>query len=361
MELEAIYNQWQEGSSEDEVADAIDGLVVAYQADETDKVGAEILSKLSGYLASIALDVEIGSPLAAYSRSQQAVIRQVEDLPVNSEEEPLDILLEAAVTAAHDMDQANGPKAQRPIESKPVTSLLVDRPVVSFGRVRRESRKGPYPPDKRMQTLQSQSASAEAKETAFSLIMNEYEGDLFRYARSILRTSSATDRSAEDIIQLTFLRLWENNDKFKHDPDNPLALKAWLVRLTHNLVMDLLRRKIQTPLSMVFDPREGKEARGGNKVMFSGDGQIDDPFERLNFGETLLELRQRLPSNFNALMLRGLGYSPVEIAELLGVSESAVHGSIHRGRRTVNSKPEFELFRKEHQISEIVARPRRSS
>jgi RNA polymerase sigma factor (sigma-70 family) len=206
----------------------------------------------------------------------------------------------------------------------------------------------PFPPDERMQVLQSEIASEQSKETAFGEIVNEYQLDLTRFAKFLFGDMAGPEQAAEDIVQDTFMRVWTRNHQFRHKPDNSDALKAWLLTVTHNLVIDRMRRRTE----VLVDPHGALEAVDNDQAAFGHTPQLADPFSKLAFQETIDELRQLQPARFNFLMLSGLGYSPDEISEILEVSRSAVDGMVHRGRRDIKSKPKFESFRQQNHIGE---------
>jgi RNA polymerase sigma-70 factor, ECF subfamily len=186
--------------------------------------------------------------------------------------------------------------------------------------VRSESSDEPsYPPDQRMKVLQIQNPSPierRDKEVAFASIVNQYSPDLTRYARYVARGLHSTDQEVEEVVQDVFLRVWTKADKFTHNPRLPDALKNWMITITRNLVNDAYRRAgKEIPVEEVIDQ-----------------SSAIDPIDSLLFAERLEELKALIPSNRQALLLRLVGYSPPEIAHLLGVSESAVHGRVHRGR-----------------------------
>lgn len=68
----------------------------------------------------------------------------------------------------------------------------------------------------------------------FALLLESYWRPLVAYAASMLGVRDAAD----DVVQETFIRLWENRARVK--PTR--SLRGYLYRLTRNLVIDELRR-----------------------------------------------------------------------------------------------------------------------
>jgi RNA polymerase sigma-70 factor (ECF subfamily) len=99
-----------------------------------------------------------------------------------------------------------------------------------------------------------------------------------------------------------------------------VPFSAWLLRITHNMAIDFVRRR--TP---IVDEPERPVAE-------------DRPqFESHQLRGVLQDALTELPEvQREILVLRHLGgYSPGEIAERLGRSENSVHGLHHRGRRAL--------------------------
>ena len=81
----------------------------------------------------------------------------------------------------------------------------------------------------------------------FSCIYGRYEKKLLRY---IKRLTDITNEEAEDILQESFIKVWKNLNRIKHDT----KLSSWLYRLVHNEVISRWRkRKKQRPLLELSD------------------------------------------------------------------------------------------------------------
>jgi RNA polymerase sigma-70 factor (ECF subfamily) len=139
-----------------------------------------------------------------------------------------------------------------------------------------------------------------------------YADNVYGYARSILRD----EYEAEDIRQQVFARLITSIGRYQQ---RSVPFSAWLLRVTHNLAIDHLRRR---------RPILCEEAR-------AVDERADERGRDLS--ETLTAALAELPEiQRNVIVLRHVaGYSPSEIAEQLGRSEDSIHGLHHRGRRAL--------------------------
>lgn len=149
---------------------------------------------------------------------------------------------------------------------------------------------------------------------ALHFLYVRYAEDVLRYVRSVVRDH----HEAEDITQNVFVKLVAVIGKYEPQ-DVPFA--AWILRVARNAALDHLRARRMLPCEDVRVP--GFE-----------DGQVNR--ER---GRDLREALDQLPDDQReVLVLRHIvGLSPIEIADVLGKTESSVHGLHHRGRLTLQS------------------------
>lgn len=138
--------------------------------------------------------------------------------------------------------------------------------------------------------------------------------DVFRYVNSLVKNH----HEAEDITQNVFLKLvtvlrtYESRD---------VPFVAWVLRVARNMALDQMRDRRAIPCEEVST-------------------QIDDHRQIGNERRTDLcwALEQLPEEQRSVLILRHIhGFSPPEIADALGKSESSIDGLHHRGRRSVQS------------------------
>ncbi|MBU1895559.1 sigma-70 family RNA polymerase sigma factor [Patescibacteria group bacterium] len=75
----------------------------------------------------------------------------------------------------------------------------------------------------------------------FVLLMNRYENKFLRYIR---RISNSNHEDAEDILQDSFIKMYQNLNAF----DPKLKFSSWAYRITHNQVISEYRKKKSRPL-----------------------------------------------------------------------------------------------------------------
>ena len=159
-------------------------------------------------------------------------------------------------------------------------------------------------------------AVARAKQgdrAAIRFLYLRYSGNVYGYARSIVRN----DHDAEDVVQQVFTRMLTAIQSYEQ---RAVPFSAWLLRITHNMAIDYLRRRMpvcEEPGRAVVEERPEFEA-----------GQL-----RGALCEALAELPE---VQREIVVLRHFGgLSPREIAERLGRSEDSIHGLHHRARRAL--------------------------
>ncbi len=152
---------------------------------------------------------------------------------------------------------------------------------------------------------------------AFELIMRRYNQRLFRVARSVVRT----DDEAEDVVQETYLRAFENLARF----EGRASLPTWLSRIALHEALRRRRRRARAPSGLDPDalpaPRghaSPPDAAAGEEMRALLTGAVDalPPLHR-----SVVMLR----------LVEGLGTG--ETAESLGLTEANVKITLHRARR----------------------------
>ena len=139
-----------------------------------------------------------------------------------------------------------------------------------------------------------------------------YEEHHVRVEQTALRILK-DPHAAEDAVQNTFLQVIRHFDKISEIPCKKLGF--WLISIAKNEALMILRHKRREI------PQEDWDT-------FSAD--VSDP---TSYNE-LVQLFSQLPPTYRAALEMRLinGYSGKEIAQHLGISESAVNTRISRGR-----------------------------
>jgi RNA polymerase sigma-70 factor (ECF subfamily) len=153
---------------------------------------------------------------------------------------------------------------------------------------------------------------------SFEKLYRKHAGDVYRYALVVLRNKA----DAEDVTQTTFLNAYraiENGEK-------PRSPQNWLIAIAHNVCRQRFRQSQRRPTEVVYE-EELAEAIVEEDALTAED--IRRALGHLAFNQRA------------ALVMRELeGRSYQEIAEILGVSVSAVETLIFRARRALREQLE---------------------
>lgn len=126
---------------------------------------------------------------------------------------------------------------------------------------------------------------------------------------------------AEDVTSQVFLRLIEKIGIFRIAPrDNVAIFSAWLYRLAHNKMVDVLRSRKRT-----------QDAPLEQAMHVSGGRLLDDVEERLDFERVLATLEYLNDQQREVIILRFVEeMSIAETAQIMHKSEGAVKALQHR-------------------------------
>jgi RNA polymerase sigma-70 factor, ECF subfamily len=150
--------------------------------------------------------------------------------------------------------------------------------------------------------------------SALHFLYVRFADEVCAYITSIVRDAY----EAEDITQNLFAKLVVSIGRYER---REVPFAAWIRRVAHNMALDHLRARRQIPFEEIRTSDDGHEETGFDRSM------------------CLKEALDRLPTDQReVLVLRHIGgMSPCEIAEVLGKTESSVHGLHHRGRAALQA------------------------
>ena len=151
---------------------------------------------------------------------------------------------------------------------------------------------------------------------AFERLYRKHAGDVYRYALVVMRNES----DAEDVTQTTFMNAYRAMER----GERPRQPQNWLITIAHNVCRQRFRQSQRRPSEVAYE-EELAEATVD-----------EDPISAEDIRRALghLAFNQR-----SALVMRELeGRSYQEIAEIMGVSVSAVETLIFRARRALREQ-----------------------
>jgi RNA polymerase sigma-70 factor (ECF subfamily) len=157
-----------------------------------------------------------------------------------------------------------------------------------------------------------------AQEAALAALVDQYATTLYRVAFSVLRNQS----DAEDAVQEAFLRVLRHRETLGEIRDH----RVWLIRIVWNIVLDRKRRaKTRPETDDVSDLARVLPAMGLN---------AEDRAAAVQHHAHILACVEQLPAREREVMMLSAfeELSSVEIAEVLGVTESSVRSRLFRAR-----------------------------
>ena len=161
-----------------------------------------------------------------------------------------------------------------------------------------------------------------AQEKAYLEAFETYSDPLFRHA--FFRLSNR-DRALE-LTQEAFLKAWD----YVHGGGEVQQYKSFLYRILNNLIIDEYRKNKQSSLDEML------ENDTGELEMKMSDGSVRETEESLDQEALIETVRARIPElpdvYREAITMRYIdGFTPKEIAGMIGVTENVVSVRLHRG------------------------------
>jgi len=167
-------------------------------------------------------------------------------------------------------------------------------------------------------TTVDEMARGQVEEASLEALVNQYASALYRVAFSVLRNAA----DAEDAVQETFLRVLRHRDALDEIRDR----RVWLIRIVWNIVLDRKRRAKTRPETDDVDELA--------RVLPSRGLSAEQHAAASQHHKRVLACVDKLPSKERqVLMLSAFEeLSSVEIAGVLGITESSVRSRLFRAR-----------------------------
>lgn len=156
----------------------------------------------------------------------------------------------------------------------------------------------------------------------FKLLVKEHKNRIFNYAQLMLKNRM----DADDIAQEVLIRVWNNIDNF-----NLLAAKSYIMKITHNLCIDYLRRNKVSASREIEMTEVFEETYVDNR-------NANDTVKNIDFKilETKIKsILERMPDNLKSIfVLYDIeGYKYKEISKILDIPENSVKVYLFRARK----------------------------
>ena len=144
---------------------------------------------------------------------------------------------------------------------------------------------------------------------AFERLYNMYSGKLYNF---IMRLSSGNQYIEEEVVQSTFIRIWEVREKV----DTNASFISFLCTIAKNLLMNMYQRQT---VEYVYNEYLLKSS-------VDRDSQTEENIDLHFLNDYIDSLAEELPAQRKKVFIlsKRQNYTNKEIAEMMGISESTV-------------------------------------
>lgn len=144
---------------------------------------------------------------------------------------------------------------------------------------------------------------------AFEKLYTMYSGKLYNF---IMRLSSGNQYMAEEVVQSTFIRIWEVRAKV----DSDASFISFLCTIAKNLLMNMYQRQTVEYVYNEYLLKSGVDR----------DSQTEDAIDLRFLNDYIDSLAEELPAQRKKIFIlsKRQNYTNKEIAEMMGISESTV-------------------------------------
>ena len=161
----------------------------------------------------------------------------------------------------------------------------------------------------------------------YRFLIQQYKNRIYTYSLYMLKNKM----DADDVTQEVMIRIWKNIDGF-----NVFAAKTWIMKTTHNLCIDYLRKR-SVALNRELEINELVEES------IEADRSEENPYLITHIkimASKVKEAIQRLPENLRSVFvlyeIQGLKYK--EISKTLDMPLNSVKVYLLRARKKLQEK-----------------------
>lgn len=178
-----------------------------------------------------------------------------------------------------------------------------------------------FPPDHSCMDEKSLIAALKTGDRrSFDAIFNKYASDIFYFSLDLTKN----ENEAGDILQETFIKLWES----RHGIDPDRSIRNYLISIAKNRIFDILKHRVIEKKYIL--------ARTSNPV---GSPEVETTLHLNDLRDQLLTGFNRLTSQQREILtLKSDGMGNDEIAALLGISKRTVENHLSNAYRQLRSE-----------------------
>ncbi len=160
-------------------------------------------------------------------------------------------------------------------------------------------------------------------------LMQRYEQKLLRY---IQRISNFDQDESEDLLQETFIKVFENLNDF----DKDLKFSSWIYRITHNKVIDHFRKSKRRPDKILWE--DNGELINNIMSEFDLEKEMDDKINKKEILNNIKKLDFKYKEVLELRFLEDKSYK--EISDILKKPEGTVATLISRAKKQFHKEYE---------------------
>ena len=162
------------------------------------------------------------------------------------------------------------------------------------------------------------------REQAFTLLVSEYQEQLYWQIRRMVTSHQDTD----DVLQNVFMKAWQGLDSFRAES----RLSTWLYRIAYNETLNYLKRNSHNSISL---STADSDDEGGMRIDLESDSFFDGDEAERRLQEAIAQLPPKQRQVFNMKYFQEMKYE--DMSEILGTSIGALKASYHHAVQKVTS------------------------
>lgn len=174
--------------------------------------------------------------------------------------------------------------------------------------------------------LITQLQSPKTRNQAFERLLDQYQRQVYWLIRRIV----LSHEDADDILQDTFIKIYENISSFRGES----SLYSWIYRIATNKALDFLRKKAQKKHISI------EELQLENSLALEQDPLYHGDALSLQLQKAVAQLPEKQRIIFTMKYFQEMKYS--EIAIILHTSEGALKASYHHAVQKIKKMLEIE-------------------
>lgn len=142
--------------------------------------------------------------------------------------------------------------------------------------------------------------------------------------RRIARSYEANHARSEELVQEIYLAIWQALERFRGESSE----RTFLARIAHNRSISHVAREAKGPRTLELDADLRLASASPEELVAQAD--LRAKLEKAVLG---------LPLNLKSVVTLALeGFSPEEVADVLGISVSAASVRLHRGKEMLRDR-----------------------